>query len=75
MVHHINSVVEMMYQVLRHNIKLQKSQMPLICRYDFSKKESINPENLSYFFYYLAKTQHESRQDVKGALQSIEPLL
>lgn len=37
-IHHINSVIEMMYQVLRHNISFHKNQLPLICRYDFSKK-------------------------------------
>ncbi len=42
-VRHINSVIEMMYQVLRHNISFHKSQLPLICKYDFSKKESVNP--------------------------------
>lgn len=42
-VHHINSVIEMMYQVLRHNISFHKNQLPLICKYDFSKKESVNP--------------------------------
>lgn len=48
----------MMYQVLRHNITFNKYQLPLICRYDFSQKDSLNPECVNYFFYYLLKNQH-----------------
>lgn len=65
----------MTYQVLRHNIAFNKYQLPLICRYDFSQKDSLSPECVNYFFYYLLKNQHESKEAVRQALASVEPLL
>ena len=66
--YNINGVVEIMYQVYRHRLKLLR--YPLVCRYNFDQKETLEPEKVSLFFYYLKKNTHESKLDMKKALSS-----
>lgn len=64
----------MAYQIHRHGIKFHKYELPHICKYDFTQTDTLRPEIVNYFFYYLLKT-HERRDSIRDALYSAESVL
>lgn len=71
----VNQVIEILYQVSRHEIDIPADQLPFLCKYDFSQKETVNPETVSFFFTYLAKDRRYSAEDIREALTSLEPTM
>jgi lipoprotein NlpI len=65
----INEVIEIVYQIQRHGLRFTKYELPHICRYDFTQNDTLRPEMVNYFFYYLIKT-HERRDYIRDALYS-----
>ncbi len=63
----INEVIEMVYQIYRHGLKFTRYELPLICKYDFNQTDTLRPEMVNNFFYYLLKT-HEKRDAIREAL-------
>lgn len=41
--YHINSVIEIMYQTQRHEIKINKDLLPKICLYRFTDRDHLKP--------------------------------
>ena len=52
---HINSAIELLYQVHRHDLMIPKEQLPSILGYDWSQKKSLEPQVVGYFFTYLTR--------------------
>jgi hypothetical protein len=50
---HINSVIELMYQIQRHELPIPKTKVPSLLGYNFDQKQTIGPEVVSYLFSYL----------------------
>jgi hypothetical protein len=50
---HINTAIELLYQLRRNNINISEDKLPSILEYDYSQKKTVNPENTGYFFSCL----------------------
>lgn len=59
-----------MYQIQRHELDIPHSRLPSLLAYDFTRKETVGPEVLGYFFSYLSHSQ-EREEDVKRALDQL----
>ena len=71
---HINSAIELMYQIKRHGLEIPKSNLPSLLDYDFTQKNTLAPEVVGFFFSYL-NSCGEGQVKIKEVVGQIEPLL
>lgn len=71
-VRNLTAVIELMYQISRHQFQFNKRQLPALLKYDFTAKETIEPEVVSFFFSYLIHCK-ESKEDIRAVMTQIAP--